>query len=60
MTNEDILNIALQQSAYDCNCDTSDFLQYTNKVVISKKNAQARKYFQSCNDVGVENQFTTD
>lgn len=25
MTNKDILEIALQQSAYDCNCETKDF-----------------------------------
>lgn len=44
MTNEEILKIALQQSAYDCNCNPNDFLQSTNKTVISAKNEKARKY----------------
>lgn len=38
MTNEEILQIALQQSAYDCNCDAKDFLQEENKIVLSEKN----------------------
>ena len=44
MTNKDILRIALQQSAYDCNCKTEDFLSEENVVTISKTNEQARKY----------------
>ncbi len=44
MTNEDILKIALQQSAYDCNCDAADFLSDENKVVLSQKNDKARVY----------------
>lgn len=44
MTNQEILQIALQQSAYDCNCDPYDFLSEKNKIVISKKNEKARKY----------------
>lgn len=44
MTNQDILKIALQQSAYDCNCKAEDFLSDKNVVTISKKNASARKY----------------
>lgn len=44
MTNQEILKIALQQSAYDCNCNPEDFLQSTNKVVLSKKHAKARAY----------------
>lgn len=37
MTNQEILQIALQQSAYDCNCDSKDFLQDDNKIVLSEK-----------------------
>lgn len=44
MTNEEILRIALQQSAYDCNCNSADFLSYENKVFISRKNENARVY----------------
>ena len=44
MTNKEILNIALQQSAYDCNCSAEDFLSDKNIVTISKKNEFARKY----------------
>lgn len=44
MTNKDILNIALQQSSYDCNCQSEDFMKNINKVVISKTNDKARKY----------------
>lgn len=44
MTNQEILNIALEQSARDCNCKPSDFLQEKNVVVLSKVNEQARVY----------------
>ncbi len=44
MTNEEILKIALQQSAYDCNCEAEDFLSTENKVVLSQKNDKARVY----------------
>lgn len=44
MINQEILKIALQQSAYDCNCSPEDFLSSDNKVVISKKEERARKY----------------
>lgn len=44
MTNQEILNIALQQSAYDCNCDAADFMHETNVIVLSKENKKARKY----------------
>ncbi len=44
MTNKDILEIALQQSAYDCNCKENDFLSEENIVTISKANPKARKY----------------
>lgn len=44
MTNDQIKEIAMRQSAIDCNCDAEDFKQNTNKVVISKANHLARKY----------------
>lgn len=44
MTNRDILQLALQQSAYDCNCCADDFLSSENKVVLSQKNDKARAY----------------
>lgn len=44
LTNKEILQIALQQSAYDCNCAPEDFLSGKNKVVFSKKNQNARIY----------------
>lgn len=44
MTNQQILEIALQQSAYDCNCDAKDFLQEKNIVTVSKKHEKARVY----------------
>ena len=44
LTNEDIWKIALQQSAYDCNCSPEDFLSAQNVVTISKKYPLARKY----------------
>ena len=44
MTNKEILEIALQQSAYDCNCDAADFLSEQDVVTLSKANPKARKY----------------
>ena len=44
MTNKEILNIALQQSAYDCNCNADDFLSEKNIITISKANPKARRY----------------
>ena len=44
MTNQEILQIALQQSAYDCNCNADDFLSTENKAVLSQKNEKARVY----------------
>lgn len=46
MTNQYILQTALQQSAYDVNCDPKDFLSDKNVVNISQKNARARKYLE--------------
>lgn len=44
MTNREIFQIALQQSAYDCNCRPEDFLSDQNKVVLSRKSDRARAY----------------
>ena len=44
MTNQEIFQIALKQSAYDCNCAPSDFLSSENKVVLSKPHNKARAY----------------
>ena len=44
MTNQEILQIALQQSAYDCNCSADDFLSAENKIVLSRKHEKARAY----------------
>ena len=43
LTNEDIWKIALQQSAYDCNCSPEDFLSAQNVVTISKKSQAIRR-----------------
>lgn len=44
MNNQDIMKIALQQSAYDFGCSAEDFISGKNKVVLSKKNEKARAY----------------
>lgn len=58
MTNQDILNIAMAQSAVDLNCQLKDFVSMENKVVLSADNPLARKYLQlpfSCNLVSYGN-----
>ena len=44
MTNSDILQIAMRQSAVDSGCDAEDFLRSENRIVPSRKNEGARKY----------------
>ncbi|MCM1190826.1 MAG: GNAT family N-acetyltransferase [Butyrivibrio sp.] len=44
MTNREIFQIALQQSAYDCNCNADDFLSDENKIVLSQPHEKARAY----------------
>ena len=44
MTNKEMWQIALKQSAYDCDCEPEDFLLKENKIVLSKKNDRARAY----------------
>lgn len=58
MTNDDILKIAMQQSAVDLSCRAEDFLINENKIVISKKDRNARKYLElpfECNLVSYGN-----
>ena len=52
MTNKEILDIAMQQSAYDINAKASDFLMDTNVFVKSGIGPLARKYYKepiACN-----------
>lgn len=44
MTNKDIWRIALEQSALECGCAPSDFFAPENKVTLSQKHPEARKY----------------
>ena len=46
MTNKDILEIVMKQSAIDSNCSANYFCSYSNKVVISKNNPDARTYLK--------------
>lgn len=58
MTNKDILNIAMKQSAIDLNCLAEDFLSVENKIVLSIPNNKARKYLSlpfDCNMVSYGN-----
>ena len=44
MTNQDIWRIALQQSAYDCNCQPEDFRTGKNVITRSVAHPRSRKY----------------
>ncbi len=58
MTNNDILQIALKQSALDNHCDAQDFQKEKNVVVVSKEHPGARKYLTlpfACNLVSYGN-----
>lgn len=46
MTNEQILKIAMVQSAIDANCTPEDFLLHENVVVSSAAHPEARKYLK--------------
>ena len=46
MTNQDILQIAMRQSAVDANCRAEDFTREENVVVTSVKNSGARRYLE--------------
>ena len=45
-TNKLIKEIAMQQSAYDANCEAADFARKENVITISKENPLARKYLK--------------
>lgn len=44
MTNQEILKIAMRQSAIDANCSAEDFIKNKNKIVFSAVSPDARKY----------------
>lgn len=46
MTNVEIMDIAMNQSAIDSSCHKTDFLKQENKVVISTTHSDARKYLE--------------
>lgn len=46
MTNQNVLEIAMKQSAADSGCAWQDFSEKQNKIVISQKNKEARKYLK--------------
>ncbi len=46
MTNKDILQIAMEQSARDMNCTGNDFLKNEHVIVESKIGSAARKYYK--------------
>lgn len=46
MNNQDIIRIAMEQSAYDCNCNAEDFVRKENIVRESVPSDQARKYLK--------------
>lgn len=44
MTNSEVLQTALRQSAYDCHCAPEDFLRNTNVITLSRPDSRARSY----------------
>ncbi|MDE5597141.1 MAG: GNAT family N-acetyltransferase [Lachnospiraceae bacterium] len=46
MTNQDILNVAMQQSAIDSQCKAEDFRKAENVIVNSAKDERARRYLK--------------
>lgn len=58
MTNQEIFQIAMRQSAVDSNCDPADFLQNKNIIVYSAESPEARRYLKlpfSCDLVSYGN-----
>ena len=49
MTNREIMDIALQQSAWDLQCDTGDFFKLEPVVVISKPEKRKKKFMPELN-----------
>lgn len=57
-TNKSILQIAMQQSAVDANCNAEDFMKNKNIIVTSTVNPEARKYLAlpfACNLISYGN-----
>lgn len=46
LTNQEIMQIAMHQSAIESNCNAEDFLSEKNKIVFSAKHPMARKYLE--------------
>lgn len=60
LNNADILRIAVQQSACDCNCQPEDFFRSTPVITISQPHPKARKYLKlpfACDLVSYGNQI---
>lgn len=58
MTNQEILETALRQSAIDANCRPEDFQRKENVVVLSRKDPEARRYLElpfACNLISYGN-----
>lgn len=58
LTNQNILQIAMQQSAVDANCSAEDFMRQENVIVTSSANPGARKYLTlpfACNLISYGN-----
>lgn len=58
MTNQDIMQIAMQQSAIDAGCRAEDFWKEQNVIVLSKPVPDARKYLElpfACNLISYGN-----
>ena len=58
MTNKEIFDIAMQQSAYDLNAKVSDFLMDTNVIVKAGIGPSAKKYYEepiACNFISYGN-----
>lgn len=57
-TNQEIVQIAMRQSAIDANCQADDFCKEKNVIVTSVTNEQARKYLElplACNLISYGN-----
>ena len=58
MTHKEMIEIAMQQSAYDSNCEALDFIKTENVIVLSQKHSNARRYLDlpfSCDLVSYGN-----
>ena len=58
MTNKDVLQIAMQQSAEDIGCSAEDFLANDNRIVPFKLGGNAKAYYKlpiGCNFISYGN-----